>query len=117
MLEDVPKFIKSKSEREKLLPEFLAKAIKKINMNIGTVGIYRVNGDSSEIEKLKTAVNEDRYDVFNACDDVSTLTSLVKLFLREIPGRLINNEVIEYIKSERVDLSPNGDRESLIYHM
>ena len=45
--------IKSKSEREKLLPEFLAKAIKKINMNIGTVGIYRVNGDSSEIEKLK----------------------------------------------------------------
>ena len=52
-LEDVPKFIKSKSEREKRLPEFLAKAIKKININIGTVGIYRVNGDSSEVEKLK----------------------------------------------------------------
>ena len=66
---------------------------------------------------FRTAVNENRYDVFNACDDVSTLTSLVKLFLREIPGRVINNEVIEYIKSERVDLSPNGDRESLIYHM
>jgi len=116
-LEDVPKFLKSKSDREKLLPEFLAKAIRKINTKIETVGIYRVNGDTAEVEKLKKAVNENRYDIFNACEDVSTLTSLVKLYLREIPGRLINSDVIEYIKSERVDLSSNGDKSNLIYHM
>ena len=55
-LEEVPKFLKSKSDREKLLPEFLAKAIRKINTKIGTVGIYRVNGDTSEVEKLKYAI-------------------------------------------------------------
>ena len=55
-LEEVPKFLKSKSDREKLLPEFLAKAIRKINTKIETVGIYRVNGDSSEVEKLKYAM-------------------------------------------------------------
>ena len=41
----------------------------------------------------------------------------MKLYLREIPGRLINSDVIEYIKSERVDLSSNGDKSNLIYHM
>ena len=55
-LEEVPKFLKSKSDREKLLPEFLARAIRKINMKIETVGIYRVNGDTSEVEKLKYAL-------------------------------------------------------------
>ena len=55
-LDEVPKFLKSKSDREKLLPEFLAKAIRKINTKIETVGIYRVNGDSSEVEKLKYAM-------------------------------------------------------------
>ena len=55
-LEDVPKFLKSKSDREKLLPEFLAKAIRKINAKIETVGIYRVNGDTAEVEKLKYAI-------------------------------------------------------------
>ena len=55
-LEEVPKFLKSKSDREKLLPEFLAKAIRKINTKIETVGIYRVNGDTSEVEKLKYAL-------------------------------------------------------------
>ena len=55
-LEDVPKFLKSKSDREKLLPEFLAKAIRKINTKIETVGIYRVNGDTAEVEKLKYAI-------------------------------------------------------------
>ena len=55
-LEEVPKFLKSKSDREKLLPEFLAKAIRKINTKIETVGIYRVNGDTSEVEKLKYAM-------------------------------------------------------------
>ena len=55
-LEDVPKFVKSKSDREKLLPEFLAKAIRKINSKIETVGIYRVNGDTAEVEKLKYAI-------------------------------------------------------------
>ena len=55
-LDEVPKFLKSKSDREKLLPEFLAKAIRKINTKIETVGIYRVNGDTSEVEKLKYAM-------------------------------------------------------------
>ena len=41
----------------------------------------------------------------------------MKLYLREIPGRLINSDVIEYIKSERVDLSSNGDKSNLVYHM
>ena len=69
------------------------------------------------INYCRKAINENKYDIFNACEDVSTLTSLVKLYLREIPGRLINSDVIEYIKSERVDLSSNGDKSNLVYHM
>ena len=38
------------------MPEFLAKAIRKINAKIETVGIYRVNGDTAEVEKLKYVI-------------------------------------------------------------
>ena len=52
-LKDVPKYSNAEKKSEKELPEFLVRIIKKIEVKIETVGLYRVNGDASEVQQIR----------------------------------------------------------------
>ena len=52
-LKDVPKYSNAEDNSEKDLPEFLVRIIKKIEAKIDTVGLYRVNGDASEVQQIR----------------------------------------------------------------
>ena len=60
------------------------------------------------------AVNENKYDVLEGCKNIATLTSTLKLFLREMPDPLITKEMVNYVKTAKVDLSGKGDHRTLI---
>ena len=60
------------------------------------------------------AVNDNNYAVLDACKNIATLTSTVKLFLREMPESLINREVVNYVKTSKIDLTGKGDQKNLI---
>ena len=50
---NVPTYSSSSNKREKELPEFLVRIIKKIESKIDTVGLYRVNGDAAEVQQIR----------------------------------------------------------------
>ena len=52
-LKDVPKYSNAEDNSEKDLPEFLVRIIRKIEAKIDTVGLYRVNGDASEVQQIR----------------------------------------------------------------
>jgi len=113
-LHDVPKYTNSEDKRERQLPMFLVKIIHMIERKKETVGLYRVNGDASEVQQIRYAVNQNNYAVLEDCKNIATLTSTVKLFLREMPKALINREMVNYVKSSKIDLTGKGDHKNLI---
>ena len=52
-LKDMPKFSNSKEKDKRELPEFLVRIITAIEAKIDTVGLYRVNGDASEVQQIR----------------------------------------------------------------
>ena len=52
-LDNVPKYTDSENKQERELPKFLVKIIKMIESKIETVGLYRVNGDASEVQQIR----------------------------------------------------------------
>ena len=52
-LVNVPKYSNSDNQKERELPIFLVKIIKMIESKIETVGLYRVNGDASEVQQIR----------------------------------------------------------------
>ena len=52
-LKDVPKYSNAEDKKLRDLPEFLVRIIKKIEAKIETVGLYRVNGDASEVQTIR----------------------------------------------------------------
>ena len=59
-------------------------------------------------------MNEYKYDVVENCTNIATLTSTVKLFLREMPDPLITKEMIDYVRTANLNLSGKGDPKTLI---
>ena len=63
---------------------------------------------------FRYAVNQNNYAVLEDCKNIATLTSTVKLFLREMPESLINREMVNYVKSSKIDLTGKSDHKNLI---
>ena len=59
-------------------------------------------------------MNQNNYAALEECKNIATLTSTVKLFLREMPESLINREMINYVKSSKIDLTGKSDHKNLI---
>ena len=62
-------------------------------------------------------MNHNDYAVLEDCKNIATLTSTVKLFLREMPKALINREMVNYVKSSKIDLTGKSDHKNLISHL
>ena len=52
-LKSIPKFTDSTVLHERELPKFLVKVIKKIEREIDTTGLYRINGVATDVEKIR----------------------------------------------------------------
>ena len=63
------------------------------------------------------AVNNNNYALLDECKNIATLTSTVKLFLREMPESLINREVVNQVKTSKIDLTGKGDQKNLILQL
>ena len=64
--------------------------------------------------RFRYAVNQNNYEVLEDCKNIATLTSTVKLFLREMPESLINRVMVNYVKTSKIDLTGKGDPKNLI---
>ena len=69
---------------------------------------------NSKCVQKRYAANEEKYDAIEKCTNIATLTSTVKLFLREMPDPLITQEMVNYVKTANMDLSGKGDQQKLI---
>lgn len=86
----------------KNVPKFLVDAIDIIERieNIEVDGLYRISGNKVDVDSLKKHLMTSRYD--KSClytEDINTLTSLIKLFFRELSTPLIPDEYYERLPS------------------
>lgn len=66
--------------------------------NIQIDGIYRISGNKMDVDNLKKRLITLHYDKnYLFTDDVNTLTSLLKLFFRELKTPLIPEESYEQL--------------------
>ena len=56
-------------------------------------GIFRVNGNVRVVESLKASFNRTGNADFEEMRDVTSVASLLKMFLRELPNGLISEEL------------------------
>lgn len=68
---------------------------------LSTVGIYRIPGISTQVQKLRTALNQDcaGYHLLeNDCmpEEINNVTSVLKLWLRELPDPLFPRSLYPY---------------------
>lgn len=71
--------------------------------NIQVDGIYRISGNKVDVDNLKKRLITSHYD--KSClftDDVNTLTSLLKLFFRELKTPIIPEESYEQLPSNLI---------------
>ena len=66
-----------------------------------TEGVFRVNGNARLVENLRSSLNSESIQAVNLeqhCDVIS-VASLLKLFLRELPGGVVpENATKEYVQ-------------------
>ncbi len=53
------------------------------------VGIFRLPGQASRIQALKELYDSGSQDDFSSTEDVHTVASLLKLYLRELPQPIV----------------------------
>lgn len=86
----------------KYVPKFLVDAVDIIERidNIQVDGLYRTSGNKVDVDNLKKKLITSPYDKsYLFTDDVNTLTSLLKLFFREIQTPLIPEEFYDQLPS------------------
>ncbi|KAI7876933.1 RhoGAP-domain-containing protein [Lichtheimia hyalospora FSU 10163] len=80
-----------------------------------TVGIYRIPGISTQVQKLRTALNQDcaGYHLLeNGCtpEQVNNVTSVLKLWFRELPDPLFPRSLYPYF----IDAAKTEDEQSRV---
>ena len=80
------------------LPEFLIKCVKRLEEFINEEGIYRINGDAAQVQKIRLDVDHDNYKILDSTKDVTLLASSLKLFFRELPEPLISKETRDALR-------------------
>ncbi|KAG4100936.1 RhoGAP-domain-containing protein [Neocallimastix lanati (nom. inval.)] len=91
------------------IPEILVKCanyIEKYGLN--TVGIYRLSGSNSAIQKLRTLFDRDADQVIltdeNVQDTLNNVTGVLKLYFRELPNSLFTQELYsEFIEASKTE--------------
>ncbi|KAH8553440.1 Rho GTPase activation protein [Umbelopsis sp. PMI_123] len=83
-----------------------AEAVETYGLN--TVGIYRVSGTNTQIQKLKTAFDRDCRNVnLNAeenVSDINNITSVLKLWFRELPDPLFPRAAYQhFLNAAKID--------------
>ena len=66
-----------------------------------TEGVFRVNGNARLVENLRSSLNSENIQEVNLEQnaDVISVASLLKLFLRELPGGVVpENATKEYVQ-------------------
>ncbi|ORX56094.1 RhoGAP-domain-containing protein [Piromyces finnis] len=99
------------------IPEILNKCayfIERYGLN--TVGVYRLSGSNSAIQKLRTQFDRDASQVVlaedsNVQDTLNNVTGVLKLYFRELPDSLFTQELYnEFIEASKTD----DDRKRLV---
>jgi len=99
------------------VPEILTKCayfIERYGLN--TVGVYRLSGSNSAIQKLRTQFDRDASQVVlqedsNVQDTLNNVTGVLKLYFRELPDSLFTQELYnEFIEASKTD----DDRKRLV---
>lgn len=87
------------------IPKFVKIIIASIEVkNLKTDGIYRVSGNLSQVQKLRFQINQDNYNAVWKEEDIHILTSLFKMFLREMKQPLISSDLFDtLIASVNID--------------
>ena len=75
------------------VPDFVLKCIKEVETRgLDVIGIYRLAGNTSQVQKLRYIVDQEQLyflDDLDKWDDINVITGALKLFLREMPEPLI----------------------------
>jgi RalA-binding protein 1 len=103
------------------VPSILSHCIKYLIKNdaIYEEGIFRLNGSSSLIKKLKLKFEEElvvNFEELEPIPDINSIAGLLKLWFREIPGDVIPSEV-SYQLERIVDTGNNEERLSNWKHV
>jgi len=91
------------------IPEILTKCANFIERyGLNTVGVYRLSGSNSAIQKLRTSFDRDASQVVltedsNVQDTLNNVTGVLKLYFRELPDSLFTQELY----SEFIEASSN----------
>ncbi|ORX77759.1 RhoGAP-domain-containing protein [Anaeromyces robustus] len=99
------------------IPEILTKCASYIERyGLNTVGVYRLSGSNSAIQKLRTLFDRDASQVVliedsNVQDTLNNVTGVLKLYFRELPNSLFTQELYsEFIEASKTD----DDRKRLV---
>lgn len=100
------------------VPRILIRAIDYIEKNLET-GIYRLSGSTREIMELKQKYERD-LDIHFQYEDVHSVTSLLKQFIRELPEPLLTNRLgpqFDKILNKYSDVSYSDDINLQSHHI
>lgn len=102
-----------KREANNRIPAMLQKCIAYLdNYGLDKEGIFRISGDALEIEAYKQAFDSNVDVEFKAGTDVHVVSSLMKLYLRELPEPLLTFDMYDCFvmaHSQLRDFSPDKD--------
>jgi hypothetical protein len=73
-------------------PRLLTRSIEYIERHLDEVGIYRLSGSTKEVQDLRWKYEQEG-DITFQYEDVNSICSLVKMFIRELPDPLLTNEL------------------------
>ena len=67
-----------------------------------------------KISHFRDHVENNNYSVIEDCSNVANLTSVLKLFLREMPTALITTQILNDVKTGKINLFEHGNIVSLV---
>jgi hypothetical protein len=73
-------------------PRLLTRSIEYIERHLDEVGIYRLSGSTKEVQDLRWKYEQEG-DIAFQYEDVNSVCSLVKMFIRELPEPLLTTEL------------------------
>ncbi|RCH86869.1 hypothetical protein CU097_009818, partial [Rhizopus azygosporus] len=79
------------------VPYIVSTCIKEVEARgLQSVGIYRLSGPASSIQKYKAAFNDREHVTFKDEHDINAVTGLLKLYFRELRNPLMTFEYYDY---------------------